>query len=63
MVKAKEKVVADHLKLEIIGVGKKKFHEAKVWVKPWLNFKELQEFKLTGDDDVLPITPFHLDCT
>ncbi|KAK1418910.1 hypothetical protein QVD17_28061 [Tagetes erecta] len=26
--------------------GEKKTYEAKVWVKPWENFKELQEFKL-----------------
>ncbi|CAF2152187.1 unnamed protein product, partial [Brassica napus] len=45
VVNTKEKVVANHLKLEIIRLGKKELHEAKVWVKPRLNFKELQEFK------------------
>ncbi|KAI3949122.1 hypothetical protein MKW98_026502 [Papaver atlanticum] len=48
VVKAKEQVVAGamhHLTLEVIEAGKKKFYEAKVWVKPWMNFKELQEFK------------------
>lgn len=29
--------------------GEKKVYEAKIWVKPWENFKELQEFKLVGD--------------
>uniref|UniRef100_A0A7N0V8I3 Cysteine proteinase inhibitor n=1 Tax=Kalanchoe fedtschenkoi TaxID=63787 RepID=A0A7N0V8I3_KALFE len=47
VVKAKEQVVAGtlhHLTLEVIDAGSKKLYEAKVWVKPWLNFKELQEF-------------------
>nr|GMD26013.1 cysteine proteinase inhibitor A-like [Ipomoea batatas]GMD62287.1 cysteine proteinase inhibitor A-like [Ipomoea batatas] len=29
--------------------GEKKVYEAKIWVKPWENFKELQEFKLVAD--------------
>ncbi|KAK1278978.1 Cysteine proteinase inhibitor 12 [Acorus gramineus] len=48
VVKAKEQVVAGtmhHLTLEAIDAGKKKIYEAKVWVKPWMNFKELHEFK------------------
>jgi len=48
VVKAQEQVVAGtlhHLTLEAIDSGEKKIYEAKVWVKPWLNFKELQEFK------------------
>ncbi|OAY82451.1 Cysteine proteinase inhibitor 12 [Ananas comosus] len=52
VVKAKEQVVAGtlhHLTLEAIDAGKKKLYEAKVWVKPWLNFKELQEFRHAGD--------------
>ncbi|KAG6470605.1 cysteine proteinase inhibitor 12-like [Zingiber officinale] len=52
VVKAKEQVVAGtlhHLTLEVIEAGKKKLYEAKVWVKPWLHFKELQEFKHVGD--------------
>lgn len=24
-------------------------YEAKVWVKEWMNFKEVDEFKLVGD--------------
>ncbi|KAA0025834.1 hypothetical protein IC582_019067 [Cucumis melo] len=49
VLKAKEQVVAGklyHLTLEAIDGGKKKVYEAKVWVKPWMNFKQLQEFKL-----------------
>lgn len=38
-----------HLTLEAIDAGKREMYEAKVWVKPWLNFKQLQEFKLTCD--------------
>ncbi|CAI9103509.1 OLC1v1002005C1 [Oldenlandia corymbosa var. corymbosa] len=52
VVKAEEQVVSGklhHLTLEIIEAGKKKLYEAKVWVKPWLNFKELQEFKYIKD--------------
>nr|4N6T_A Chain A, Adhiron [Populus euphratica]4N6U_A Chain A, Adhiron [Populus euphratica]6QOZ_C Chain C, Affimer binding protein [synthetic construct] len=48
VVKAKEQVVAGtmyYLTLEAKDGGKKKLYEAKVWVKPWENFKELQEFK------------------
>ncbi|XP_038880981.1 cysteine proteinase inhibitor A-like [Benincasa hispida] len=49
VLKAKEQVIAGklyHLTLEAIDGGKKKVYEAKVWVKPWMNFKQLQEFKL-----------------
>ncbi|KAJ6852318.1 putative cysteine proteinase inhibitor 12 [Iris pallida] len=52
VVKAKEQVVSGtlhHLTLEVVDAGKKKLVEAKVWVKPWLNFKELQEFKQIGE--------------
>ncbi|XP_061369934.1 cysteine proteinase inhibitor 12-like [Gastrolobium bilobum] len=45
---AKEQVVAGkiyYLTLEAIDAGKKKIYEAKIWVKPWMNFKQLQEFK------------------
>nr|AAU81597.1 cysteine proteinase inhibitor [Petunia x hybrida] len=52
VVKAKEQVVAGtlhHLTLEVVDAGKKKLYEAKVWVKPWLNFKELQEFTHVED--------------
>ncbi|KAK7405568.1 hypothetical protein VNO78_07000 [Psophocarpus tetragonolobus] len=52
VVRAQEQVVAGtlhHLTVEAIEAGEKKLYEAKVWVKPWLNFKELQEFKPAGD--------------
>ncbi|KAK2980947.1 hypothetical protein RJ640_025096 [Escallonia rubra] len=52
VVKAKEQVVAGkvyHLTLEAIDAGNKKIYEAKVWVKPWMNFKQLQEFKVAHD--------------
>ena len=35
--------------LEAIEAGRKKVYEAKVWVKPWLDFKKLQEFVHKGD--------------
>jgi hypothetical protein len=38
-----------HLTLEAIEAGKKKLYEAKVWVKPWLDFKELQDFSHKGE--------------
>ncbi|KAB5573035.1 hypothetical protein DKX38_000229 [Salix brachista] len=52
VVKAKEQVVSGtmhHLTIEAIEAGKKNIYEAKVWVKPWLNFMELKEFKHAGD--------------
>ncbi|KAL6980967.1 hypothetical protein U1Q18_022603 [Sarracenia purpurea var. burkii] len=62
--KAQEQVVAGtlhHLTLEAIDAGKKKLYEAKVWVKPWMNFKELQEFKHVGDvGDTPSFTPSDL---
>ncbi|XP_074264226.1 cysteine proteinase inhibitor 12-like [Silene latifolia] len=52
VLKAKEQVVAGklyHLTLEAVDAGKKTVYEAKVWVKPWMNFKQLQEFKRVMD--------------
>ncbi|KAL8471137.1 hypothetical protein ACS0TY_028728 [Phlomoides rotata] len=52
VVKAQEQVVSGtlhHLTLEVVDAGKKKLYEAKIWVKPWLNFKEVQEFKYVKD--------------
>ncbi|GAB4835313.1 hypothetical protein Ancab_000222 [Ancistrocladus abbreviatus] len=52
VVNTKEQVVAGtmyYITLEAIDGGKKKLYEAKVWVKPWMNFKEVQEFKFLGD--------------
>ncbi|KAF3576912.1 hypothetical protein Bca4012_034342 [Brassica carinata] len=48
IVKAREQVVAGtmyYLTLEANEGGQAKNFEAKVWVKPWMNFKQLQEFK------------------
>ncbi|KAK3228663.1 hypothetical protein Dsin_000544 [Dipteronia sinensis] len=56
VVKAQQQVVAGtlhHLTIEVIDAGKKKLYDAKVWVKPWLNFKDLQEFKHVGDSPTL----------
>ncbi|KAK9056010.1 hypothetical protein SSX86_027097 [Deinandra increscens subsp. villosa] len=53
VVKVQEQVVAGtmhHLTLEVDDdAGNKKTYLAKVWVKPWLNFKELQEFNHIGE--------------
>nr|AKB91190.1 cysteine-proteinase inhibitor 1 [Theobroma cacao] len=53
VLKAKEQVVSGkiyHLTLEILDAGgQKSVYEAKVWVKPWINFKQLQEFKRVQD--------------
>lgn len=38
-----------YITMEVVDGGKNKVYEAKVWVKPWMNFKEVQEFKLVGD--------------
>nr|AFK37769.1 unknown [Lotus japonicus] len=49
VLKTKEQVIAGkiyYLTLEAIDGGKKKIYEAKIWVKPWMNFIQLQEFKL-----------------
>lgn len=57
VLKAKEQVVAGklyHLTLEASDAGKKKIYEAKVWVKPWMNFKKLEEFKHV--QDISPLT-------
>ncbi|CAO2177871.1 unnamed protein product [Urochloa humidicola] len=48
LVKAKTQVVAGtmyYLTVEAKDGEAKKLYEAKVWEKPWENFKELQEFK------------------
>ncbi|KAI4300928.1 hypothetical protein L6164_034254 [Bauhinia variegata] len=52
VLKAKDQVVAGkiyHLTFEAVEGGNKKIYEAKVWVKPWMNFKQLQEFKQVHD--------------
>lgn len=57
VLEAREQVVAGkiyHLTLEAIDSGKKNLYEARVWVKPWMNFKQLQEFKFARDLGVKP---------
>ncbi|XP_019702175.1 cysteine proteinase inhibitor 12 [Elaeis guineensis] len=52
VVKVKEQVVSGiiyYITIEASDGGKKKLYEAKVWVKPWMKFKELQEFIPLGD--------------
>ncbi|GFP85022.1 cysteine proteinase inhibitor 6 [Phtheirospermum japonicum] len=39
-----------YLTLEVDDGGKTKIYEAKVWVKPWMNFKQLEEFKPAHDN-------------
>ncbi|XP_042472290.1 multicystatin-like [Zingiber officinale] len=54
VVKAREQVVArtlHHLTVEAVEGGEKKLYEAKVRVKPWLNFKQVEEFKHVGEQD------------
>ncbi|TVU34795.1 hypothetical protein EJB05_16647 [Eragrostis curvula] len=46
--KVKQQVVAGtmyYFTIEVKDGEVKKLYEAKVWEKPWMNFKELQEFK------------------
>ncbi|KAE8674934.1 Cysteine proteinase inhibitor [Hibiscus syriacus] len=38
-----------YITLEAVDGDKMEVYEAKVWEKPWMNFKELQDFKLIGD--------------
>ncbi|CAN8317751.1 unnamed protein product [Cochlearia groenlandica] len=48
IVKARQQVVAGtmyHLTLEANEAGQTKNFDAKIWVKLWMDFKQLQEFK------------------
>ncbi|KAK7300277.1 hypothetical protein RJT34_11119 [Clitoria ternatea] len=52
VISAKQQVVSGtlyYITLEVNDGGKKKVYETKVLEKPWLNFKEVEEFKLVGD--------------
>ncbi|PIN00770.1 hypothetical protein CDL12_26730 [Handroanthus impetiginosus] len=52
VISAKEQVVSGmmyYITLEVTEGGKNKVYEAQVWVKPWENFKQLQEFKPVSD--------------
>ncbi|XP_061364421.1 cysteine proteinase inhibitor 6-like [Gastrolobium bilobum] len=51
VVNAHEYIVAIRrhtLTIEAIDAGEVKTYEAKVWVKPWMNFKQLKDFKLVS---------------
>uniref|UniRef100_A0A1D1Y3V9 Cysteine proteinase inhibitor n=1 Tax=Anthurium amnicola TaxID=1678845 RepID=A0A1D1Y3V9_9ARAE len=61
VVKAKQQTVQGvmyHLTVEAIEGGKKKLYEAKVWVRAWLNSKQLHEFNPAGDSP--SVTPADL---
>jgi hypothetical protein len=52
VVNTKQQVVSGtmyYITFEVTDGGHRKVYEAKVWEKPWMNFKEVQEFKLVGD--------------
>ncbi|KAG8085564.1 hypothetical protein GUJ93_ZPchr0010g10556 [Zizania palustris] len=52
LVNAKRQVVTGtlhDLTLEVVDSGKKSLYSAKVWVKPWLDFKSVVEFRHIGD--------------
>ncbi|KAG7950688.1 hypothetical protein I3843_13G128300 [Carya illinoinensis] len=52
VVHAKQQVVSGtmyYIKLEATDGGKKRVYEAKIWEKPWLNFKELQQFSFIAE--------------
>ncbi|CAJ2634318.1 cysteine proteinase inhibitor-like [Trifolium pratense] len=54
---AKKQVVSGTLydiTLETKDGTKQKVYEAKILEKPWLNFKEVQEFKLVSENDEAP---------
>ncbi len=48
VVSAKKQVVQGtmyHFTIEVQEDGQPKLYDAKVWLKPWENFKKLEEFK------------------
>lgn len=54
MLKSKRQVVTGTLHdliLEAADAGKKSLYRAKVWVKPWEDFKSVVEFRLVGDSE------------
>ena len=54
VVSAKEQIVAGtmyYLTIEVIQDGEKKLYQAKVLDKPWMNFKELEDFKPLLDSE------------
>jgi hypothetical protein len=58
VVSVKEQIVAGtmyYLTIEAVLDDEKKLYLAKVWVKPWMNFKELQDFKPVADSETKTI--------
>jgi Aspartic acid proteinase inhibitor len=54
VVSVKQQVVSGtlyYLTIEAAQGGEKKLYQAKVWVKPWMNFKELEDFKPIEDSE------------
>ncbi|XP_066362333.1 cysteine proteinase inhibitor 3-like [Miscanthus floridulus] len=54
VLKSKRQVVTGTLHdliLEAADAGKKSLYRAKVWVKPWEDFKSVVEFRLAGDSE------------
>ncbi|XP_076899278.1 cysteine proteinase inhibitor A-like [Bidens hawaiensis] len=54
LVKTRNQVVAGtmyYFTLEANDAGKTKLYDAKVWVKPWMNFKQLEEFKVSDEQN------------
>ena len=54
VLKSKRQVVTGTLYdliLEAADAGKKSLYRAKVWVKPWEDFKSVVEFCLIGDSE------------
>ncbi|OEL33564.1 Cysteine proteinase inhibitor 3 [Dichanthelium oligosanthes] len=57
VLKSKRQVVTGTLHdliLEAADAGKKSLYRAKVWVKPWEDFKSVVEFRLVGDSKAEP---------
>ncbi|CAN6328267.1 unnamed protein product [Urochloa humidicola] len=54
VLKSKRQVVTGTLHdlvLEVADSGKKSLYRAKVWVKPWEDFKSVVEFRLVGNSE------------
>ncbi|CAL0307478.1 unnamed protein product [Lupinus luteus] len=52
VISAKEQIVQGvlyYITLEAKDHHRKKIYETKIWDRPWLNLKEVEEFKFVGD--------------
>ncbi|XP_062181099.1 cysteine proteinase inhibitor 3-like [Phragmites australis] len=59
VLKSKQQVVTGTLHdliLEAVDAGKKNLYSAKVWVKPWEDFKSVVEFRHVGDSESMSST-------